>query len=167
MTELSIVAATVITLIGPSLSYAIGDRLRGSKHWFRLWALLALVFHLALPWGVRALVAACGPAHSIVAGFLIALGVALLCGYYAVLLPLHASATSLPRLYAAELVGALLTLLLLTAAPSYHIIILGFLLLPVLVAGIGFGRWIALGVWIIAGSVWIASSHLDLSLIHI
>jgi len=161
VTELSIVAATVITLIGPSLSYAIGDRLRGSKHWFRLWALLALVFHLALPWGVRALVAACGPAHSIVAGFLIALGVALLCGYYAVLLPLHASATSLPRLYAAELVGALLTLLLLTAAPSYHIIILGFLLLPVLVAGIGFGRWIALCVWIIAGSVWIASSHLD------
>jgi len=161
VTELSVVAATVITLIGPSLSYAIGDRLRGSARWFRLWALLALLFHLALPWGVRAIVAACGPAHSTAAAILTGLGVALLCGYYAVLLPLHANATSLPRLYAAELVGALLTLLLLTAAPSYHIIILGFLLLPVIIFGLVFGRWVALGVWVVSGSVWITASHLD------
>ncbi len=161
VTELSIISATVITLIGPSLSYAIGDRLRGASRWLQLWALGALLFHLALPWGIRALVAGLGPSHSITAALLTAVGVAVLCGYYAILLPLHANAVSLPRLYAAELFGALLTLLLLTAAPSYQMVLLGFLFLPVGVAWLCWGRLTALGICIVSGSVWLSASHID------
>jgi spermidine synthase len=161
VTELSIVAATVVTLIGPSLSYALGDRLRRAGGWLSVWALLALLFHLSLPFSIRAVVGWLGATHPMAAAAATAGGVALLCGYYAVLLPLRATTASLSFLYGAELCGAILTLLLLAAAPSYRFVLLGFLLLPSGVAGLTLGRRAALFSLAIATLVWFASPSLD------
>lgn len=161
VTELSIIAATVVTLIGPSLSYALGDRLRGSDRLLQWWALAALLIQLALPFGIRALVGSLGASHPLWAAAITASAVALLCGYYAFILPLYAEPASLPRLYAAELGGALLTLLLLAVAPSYRLFLPFFLLLPVLIAWLTQRRLVALCTLLLAGAVSTQTESLD------
>lgn len=136
--ELVALAATVITLLGPSLAYAvadwIGDRL------LLAWGIVSVTSHLALPLGLRPLVGwltARGWAAWALGGTL-ALGAVLLCGFYAVFLPrLVRQGTgsppldrtparwfpepgSLGALYAAELVGAGVALGGLAVAPSWR-----------------------------------------------
>lgn len=144
VTELSLLIATLITLLGPSIGYALGSRLSPSGIGENLWALLALLSHLALPWSIRIASAWLGPAHPGWALLAAAVLIMIPCGYYAVLLPLYAHSDSLPRLYAAELGGALLVLCSLALMPSYLLLRAGYLLAPVVLAQLRYGRWVAL-----------------------
>lgn len=120
-TELVVIGATVVTLLGPSLGYALSGRLRVGR-WLGALGAVAVLLQLALPVSVRALVGGlCGPgglsgwAVVLLAGQLVLLG-----GFYATLLPLRAAPIALPRLYACELAGALLALLLIRCCPSWR-----------------------------------------------
>lgn len=123
-TELVVIGASVVTLLGPSVGYALSGRLRSARLLHALGA-VALLLQLALPVSARALVGAlCGPAGSSAwAVALLAAELVLLCGFYATLLPLRAAAVALPRLYACELAGALLALLLIRCCPSWRLVL--------------------------------------------
>jgi spermidine synthase len=120
-TEIVLLAATLITLVGPSLAYAFGhlvpDRL------LALWGCLSVAIILALPVGLRALVGEMAARRLegwALFGTLIFGGLSL-SGFYAVFLPRAARApTSLRTLYAAELAGAVAALVILYLSPSYR-----------------------------------------------
>ncbi len=137
-TELVVLAATVITLIGPSLAYAVEERI--GDRLLLAWAGASVAAHLALPLGLRPLVGwltARGWAVWAL-GATLALGALLLCGFYAVFLPRLVrqgsgarppargparwlpAPGSLGALYAAELGGAVVALAGLALAPSWR-----------------------------------------------
>jgi spermidine synthase len=121
-TELVLLAATLVTLAGPSLGYALAHRI--PDRILALWGALSLAALLALPVGLRALVGAMAArGHGGVAiGLTLLLGGLLLSGFYAVFLPRCAEVpASLPALYAAELGGALVALALLALSPSFRV----------------------------------------------
>ncbi len=153
VTELSLLLSTLITLLGPSIGYALGNRLSLGTSGEHLWALLALLSHATLPFSIRALSAALGPAHPGWALLGASVLVTIPCGYYAVLLPLYAKTDSLPRLYAAELSGALLFLAGIALVPSYLLLRTGYLLVPVALAQLRYGRTVALPVLLLSAAL--------------
>lgn len=147
-TELVVFAATLLTLVGPSVGYLLAPRLRRRSdsvddrgdgrdgHDTGLGAGLltaALGTQLILPFGLRALCALTMAAAlrvglapvwgSALYALLAALLLLLPCAVYAALLPVRAQPLSLPTLYAAELCGALLTLLALGLPPSLQAVL--------------------------------------------
>ncbi len=98
--------ATMVTLVGPSVGYAIAHRVPGRV--VMLWGGFSVAALLALPFGLRALVGAMGVrGHGgLVVGMMVLAGGVVLSGFHAVFLPRAArTAVSLPALYAAELEG--------------------------------------------------------------
>lgn len=126
-TELVVIGASLVTLLGPSLGYALSGR-RRSPGWLAGWGAAALCIQLALPVAARALVGALCDARgtSLAAALLIGAGLVLLCGFYATLLPLRAGRLALPRLYLCELAGALLALLLIRCCPWWQLVLCAY-----------------------------------------
>ena len=181
VTELSVLAAAVVTLAGPSLGYAIGNRVRravpssgedaGTASKVRLsaaigmsaWAAAAVLIHLLLPVGIRVLVGLLGASHVGLCGALVACFVALLCGYYAVLLPLRAEPTSLPKLYSAELLGSVIALLLIGCAPSWRVFLIGYFSIPFVIIWLCYGWRLGLITGLLAASCWGGYGVLDVA----
>lgn len=161
VTELSLLLATLITLLGPSLGYALGGRLTLGGSIEHLWAAVAFLAHATLPWSIRALSAALSTAHPAWALILATVLITIPCGYCAVLLPLYAKTDSLPRLYAAELAGALIFLVGIALGPSYQLLRAGYLLVPVVMALLRYGRKVALGTLLGSATLIGLGSHLD------
>jgi spermidine synthase len=121
-TEIVILAATLVTLAGPSIGYAIAHRIPDRV--LALWGALSLAALLALPVGLRALVGAMAArGHGGVAiGLTVLLGGLFLSAFSAVFLPRCARApASLAALYACELGGALVALALLALSASFRV----------------------------------------------
>src|SRR4051812_10115441 len=53
-TELTAIAAVAVAMVGPSIAYAVGARL--DRRMLAVWGTLSVAAHLALPFGLRALV---------------------------------------------------------------------------------------------------------------
>ncbi|HND11265.1 MAG TPA: hypothetical protein PKO07_20070 [Pseudomonadota bacterium] len=151
VTELSLIAATVMTLVGPSLGYALSLTFRPSFRIMNAWAMLSLVMLWLLPVGIRTLWASVGTAHPWLSGTVLAIALSIVCGYYSFILPLIAKPASVPHLYAAELCGAALMLLFIAASPSHTVFLLAAFLLASLLCGLAHGR--ALGLLALALSV--------------
>jgi len=140
-TELVLLAATLITLAGPSLGYALAHRL--SNRVVAVWGALSVALLLALPVGLRALVGAMAElgARGIVLGLTVLLGGVALSGFYAVFLPRSARvAASLPALYGAELSGGLVALALVALSPSYRVTLALSSVAAVVALHLGLGR---------------------------
>lgn len=121
-TELVVIGATFVTLLGPSVGYALSGRVR-TRGRLAGWGAAALLIQLVLPVAARALTGALCDATgtSLTAALLLGGGLIVLCGFYATLLPLRAEKVALPRLYVCELLGALLALLLIRLCPSWQL----------------------------------------------
>ena len=140
-TELVLVGAVVVTLVGPSLAYALAHRL--GPRLLAVWGALSVATHLALPFGVRAMVGTMAY-HRVEAWALVVTvvcGMLLLCGFYAVFLPrCTRTPQSLPALYAAELAGAILGLLLLVLSPTHRVALAVYWSLAAAVLHLGLRR---------------------------
>jgi len=123
-TELVLFASTLVVLLGPSLAYALADRL---PSWALLvWGALSMGAHLLLPLGLRALVgiATASGLEAYALWLTFALGGLLLSGFFAVFLPRIAREPGrLSTLYAIELLGALAGLGLLALLPHRLLIL--------------------------------------------
>jgi spermidine synthase len=140
-TELVLLAATLVTLAGPSLGYALAHRIPDRV--VALWGGLSVAALLALPVGLRALVGAMAArGHGGAAiGLTLLLGGLFLSGFYAVFLPRCAEVpTSLATLYASELGGALLALTLLALSASFRVTLALSSAAAVLALHLGLGR---------------------------
>lgn len=140
-TELVVLGAVVVTMIGPSVGYAVAHRL--SDRALAVWGALSVAAHLALPVGLRALVGALADRdlEGWAIGGTVVGGSLLLCGFYAVFLPRQArEPASLPALYAAELAGALGGLALLLLSPSWRVTLAGYWAIAALVVHLGLRR---------------------------
>jgi spermidine synthase len=162
-TELVLLAATLVTLVGPSLGYALAHRLPNRV--VALWGALSVALLLALPVGLRALVGAMASLaiRGITLGLTVLLGGIAVSGFYAVFLPRRARVpASLPALYAAELSGALVALALVALAPSYRVTLALSSAAAVLALHLGLGRWLlSLAAAAAATGVAIAYPRLD------
>jgi spermidine synthase len=140
-TELVILAATLVTLAGPSLGYALAHRI--PDRILGLWGGLSVAALLALPVGLRALVgvmAARGHGGAAI-GVTVLLGGLFLSGFSAVFLPRCArTPVSLSALYASELVGALFALALLALSPSFRVTLVVASAAAVVTLHLGLGR---------------------------
>jgi len=140
-TELVLLLTTVLMLSGPSVGYAVAHRVTDRA--LGVWGLGALAIQLALPTAIRA-----GVAHGrvLIALFVpvllvVGLGVA---SFYAIFLPRRAViATSLPRLYALELAGGVLAVLLIAVAPSHRWVVAAHALFATAVLAIALRRVVA------------------------
>ncbi len=139
VTELSLIAATVITLLGPSLGYALSLRFRLSDRTVFAWSCVAALCQWLLPFGIRAIVSVFGPSQLGPSAAVITAGISLLCGYYSFILPHISPPRSIPWLYAGELLGAALMLLLIASVPSHRTLLTVYLLLPALLLGLSYG----------------------------
>jgi spermidine synthase len=140
-TELTLLGAVVVSLVGPSLGYAVSHRL--SPRLLAVWGTLSVAAHLALPFGLRALVGALAARglETWAMGLVAMGGCLLLTGFYAVFLPrLTPEGTSLSRTYALELGGALAALALLLVSPSWRVTLCAFFAIAVLVVHLGVRR---------------------------
>jgi spermidine synthase len=164
-TELTALAAVLVTMIGPSVGYALGKRL--SSTFLLWWGGLSVAGHLILPVGLRALVGALAARgfEAWALGVTLTAGSVLLCGFYAVFLPrCTRDPTSLGRLYAAELTGALAALLLLIASPSWRVTLGAHALLAVLVVHLGLRRRVLTALTALcAGAMILAYPRLDVA----
>jgi spermidine synthase len=162
-TELVLLAATLVTLAGPSFGYALAHRL--SNRVVAVWGALSVALLLALPVGLRALVGAMAEVgtRGIALGLTVLLGGIALSGFYAVFLPRCARApASLPALYAAELSGALIALALVALSPSYRVTLALSAAAAILALHLGLGRWLlSLAAAAAATGVAIAYPRLD------
>jgi spermidine synthase len=162
-TELVLLAATVVTLAGPSFGYALAHRL--SNRAVALWGVLSVALLLALPVGLRSLVGAMAElgTRGLTLSVTVLLGGIAISGFYAVFLPRRADApTSLPALYAAELSGALVALALVAVSPSYRVTLAFSSAAAILVLHLGLGRWLlSLAAAAAAAGVAIAYPRLD------
>jgi len=140
-TELIAIVAVLVTLLGPSVGYALADRI-GDRP-LAVWGTISIALQLALPFGLRALVGALAPLglevwvllSTVFAGGL-ALG-----GFYAVFLPRMArAAPALPVMYAIELGGALVALAWIALSPSWRALLAVYWALAVLVVQLGVRR---------------------------
>jgi spermidine synthase len=142
-TELVALGATLVTLAGPSVGYAVAPRV--GERLLRVWGGLWLVGQLGLPFGVRALVGVLGAAGPIwVAPLAVGFGVLVLSGFPAVFLPRLAGRSAgrqaaLAELYANELLGALGGLGLVALAPSWRALLVLHWVLASLVLALGLG----------------------------
>ena len=134
-TELVVIGATFVTLLGPSVGYALSGRVRTIGR-LASWGAAALLIQLALPVAARALTGAlCDvTGTSLTAALLLGGGLIVVCGFYATLLPLRAEKVALPRLYICELLGALLALLLIRLCPSWQLTLWAYYALAVVAA---------------------------------
>jgi spermidine synthase len=149
-TELVALAATLVTLAGPSLGYAVAPRV--GERLLAAWGGLWLVGQFGLPFGVRALVGTLGAAGQLWAAPVVTgLVVLLLSGFPAVFLPRLATRpvgqqATLAALYAHELLGALGGLGLVALAPSWRALLVLHWTLASLVLMLGLelraGRWL-------------------------
>src|SRR5688572_22988600 len=121
-TELTALMGVLVTMIGPSVGYALATRL--SPAFLAAWGFLSVAAHVALPVGLRALVGALSARGFDAWALAVTVlgGSFLLTGFYAVFLPRIArEPASLGKLYAAELGGALVALALIAASPSWRV----------------------------------------------
>ncbi len=139
VTELSLIAATVITLIGPSLGYALSLRFALSARAVFVWSCVAAGCQWLLPFGLRALFSVLGASHLGLTAIVTAACICLLCGYYSFILPLISPPRSIPWLYAGELLGAAAMLVLIASLPSHQAVLWVYLLLPGLLLGLAHG----------------------------
>lgn len=140
-TELVLLGAVLSTLVGPSLGYALSHRI-GARA-LALWGGLSVTAHLLLPVGLRALVGAMSARgfEGLTLGLCAVSGGLLWSGFYAVFLPRAAGAPqALPRLYAAELAGALFGLALAALSPSFRVTIACAFVAAGIVLHLGLGR---------------------------
>jgi len=133
--------AVLVTMVGPSVGYALAHRLSASS--LVAWGVVSVSAHLAMPVGLRALVGAL--ADRGFEGWALAVtvlgGSLLLTGFYAVFLPrLAREPASLARLYAAELGGALAALAFILLSPSWRITLAAYFAVAVLVVHVGLSR---------------------------
>ena len=139
-TELVALGAVAVTLIGPSLGYALSHRL--AARLLAAWGVFSVAAHLLLPVGLRAFVGAL-TAHGFEAGAIgltLVGGSLLLCGFYSVFLPrLAREPATLPRLYATELAGALAALAVLLGSPSWRFLLAVYWGVDVAVIHLGLG----------------------------
>lgn len=133
-TELITVATVIMILIGPSIAYFVAFRI--SNKLLALWGVFSFISLLALPVGVRWLVAYM-VRHDVE---LLAMILVFLIGglfysaYFAVFLPrLVVKGGSFTRLYSLELAGAIAALLLIGVSGSWQILLTVFYLAVVLV----------------------------------
>lgn len=131
-TELSILAATIITVLGPSVGYALSwQRAICARH-VQAFTFVAMLCQLLLPFSIRTLVALCGRSNPAVAFLLITSQIFILCGYYSFLLPHISALSKIPLFYAIELSGSVTALLVLLLIPSHKTVLVGCFLLPTL-----------------------------------
>ncbi len=140
-TEIVLLMTTVIMLGGPSVGYAVAHRVTDRA--LVAWGLFVIATQLALPTSLRAVVAH-GAAHGllafvlatalIVVGFVVA-------SFYAIFLPRRALVPmSLPRLYAIELAGGVVAVLLIALSPSHRWVVAAHALFAILVLAIAVRR---------------------------
>jgi spermidine synthase len=140
-TEIVLLLATVIMLAGPSVGYAVAHRV--SDRALLAWGLAALAIQLAMPTAVRACVGH-GAAHGLLVVVftlvLVVVGLAV-SSFYAIFLPRRAIVpTSLPRLYAIELAGGVLAVLVIAVAPAHRWVVSAHALSAMLVLAIAVDR---------------------------
>jgi predicted membrane-bound spermidine synthase len=140
-TELTALAAVLVTMIGPSVGYALAART--SPAFLAVWGIVSVAAHVALPVGLRALVGALAArgfeawalAVTVIGGSL------LLTSFYAVFLPRCArEPATLGALYAAELAGALAALALIALSPSWRVTLAAYWAIAVVVVHLGVRR---------------------------
>lgn len=158
-TEFVLLAATAVTLLGPSAGYALGARVSGRV--LAVWGALAVAAALAMPVGLRALVgvlAARGASQGALATAAFAAGL-LPAGFFAGFLP-RSVRTGVPlgELYAIELVGALCAIALVALLPSWRAMLAAQGLVCALALHLGLGRRVL--------SLVVAGVALSLALAH-
>ena len=137
-TELTALIGVLVTMIGPSVGYALAARL--SPAFLATWGALSVAAHVALPVGLRALVGALSARGFDAWALAVTVlgGSFLLSGFYAVFLPRVArEPATLGKLYAAELGGALAALALIAASPSWRVTLAAYFAVAVLVVHLG------------------------------
>lgn len=141
-TEIVLIIATVTTLVGPSVGYALAPRI--NEKVFAAWGIASAIAILLLPFGLRALVgglAARGLEGRTLCGVVLA-GAFFFIPFYAVFLPrLVREPASLGVLYATELAGAMGGLGVLFLSPSWRVLLTVHWALAVLVVHLGLRRW--------------------------
>ncbi len=135
-TEIVTLTATIMILLGPSLAYWLGKNL--SQRVLELWGIITFIALVSMPLSIRLLVAVFNEWHLewLAMGLIFSIGCLFFSAFFALFLPRLCNAPhSFKKLYALELIGAILGLLLIgvSSSVSWQALITIFWLLIVLV----------------------------------